>query len=380
MTRVAITGWALASPFGRDADAFWRGLCNGPAPMEPWHAGEAFPSFACQLAALPADCRPAPSDDLPHPTLALAAELGREALASAGFDQAPAGLGLALGSLWGGGDYLTLPRQPLPQRLLPKLARRLSVTGPMAQLPVACAAANVSLTWACDQIRSGGAPFMLAGGMDLVGNAGVGAYLFFGTLTEGLPRPFGVDRDGFLLGEGGAMFLLEPLEQARAAGRRVIAEICGVGGGHDASHPTRPAVDGRGLAHAMRRALADAGLTPADIGYVNAHSPGTQANDPGETAAIHTIFGPQGVPVSSSKAALGHAQGGANALEAVACILALRHQLLPPTLNVQALDPELAPIDLVVGEPRPHVLSHALSLASSMGGATSAVIFGRGDA
>lgn len=378
MTSVAVTGWAIASPVGSDLQAFWQHLCQGPTRVLPYRSEPDFPGFACLTAPLPPEDRTV-DPALGHRATTLAATLGRRALAFAGLDETPEGLGLALGSHWGEGDFLSLPRRSAPPPLLPTLARALGVTGPMVNTPVACTAGNMAIAWAVERIRSGDAPCMLAGGLDVIGPMAAGFYEFVGTLSESLPRPFSEDRDGFLLSEGGAMFLLEPVEQARAAGRPILAEIRGVGFGHDASHPTRPADDGRGLRRAMEHALAEAGLAPQAIGYLNAHSPGTLANDPGEAAAIRSVFGPQGVPVGSTKAALGHAQGGANALEAVACILALAHGEAPPTLNLDFPDPSLG-LDLIAGSCRSLKAEATLSLASSMGGASSAIVFTPGDA
>lgn len=376
MKPLAVTGWALASPFGHDPDAFWDGICHGPTPRAAWRSEPDFPGLGCHLAPLaPAAALEAAG----HPPMLLAADLARRALRTAGLESAPAGCGLAVGAIWLDLDYLSIPRRRAPEAALPYLARTLGLTGPMASTPVACAAGNIAIAWACDRLRRGEAPMMLAGGLDLAGPTAIGGYTYLDVFTDDLPRPFDQDRDGFLLGEGGAMFVLEPLEAAHAAGRPVLATVVGVGGGHDGSHPTRPADDGRGLVAAMRRALTDAGLAPEAIGYLNAHGPGTPANDPGEAAAIATVFGPHALPVSSTKGALGHAQGGANALEALACMLALRHRQAPPTLNLDHPDPSL-PLDLVAGEPRALVREHALSLASSMGGASSALIFQRGDA
>jgi 3-oxoacyl-[acyl-carrier-protein] synthase II len=379
MTRVAITGYAFASPYGDDEGAFWQGICHGPVPITAWSAGPAFPDVGCQAALLPAGISPA-DGPLSERIRALTEDLCRRTLSRAGFAAAPPGLGLAMGTLWGEHDLIGLDPARPPAPLLGRLAAALGLEGPLLTMSIACAAGNAAIAWACDRLRLGEARMMLAGGLDLVGPIAVDAYSYLGTMTASLPRPFGADRDGFLLGEGGGFFLLEPWEQAMAAGRPILAEVCGVGGGHDGDHPTRPALDGRGAVGAMRRAIADAGLTAAQIGYVNAHGPGTVANDIGETAAICTVFGPEGVPVNSTKAALGHAQGGANALEAVACLLALRHQTLPPTLHVTGRDPALAPIDCIVGAPRPHRFSHALSLAASMGGATWGLVFARGPA
>jgi 3-oxoacyl-[acyl-carrier-protein] synthase II len=242
--------------------------------------------------------------------------------------------------------------------------------------PVACAASNTALAWAIDRIEAGQASCMLAGGFDVVGPTAVGGYQLFDNLTHSLPRPFDLERDGFLLGEGGAIFFLEPEESARAAGRRIVAIVRGAGCAHDAAHPTRPSPDGRGLRRALQKALREAGLSPAEIGYVNAHSPGTLANDAAEAAAYREVFGPRGVPVSSTKAALGHAQGGANSLEMVACIFALERQELPPTLNLASPDPELQ-LDLIAGGPRPTRIAHAVNSACSLGGASAVVVVSR---
>lgn len=380
---VAITGFALASPFGPDPAAFWRGVCHGPTPARDWAPEPDFPGLdamglACRAATLP-DAPPVGRGGAGGRTLAVAEDLARRALAHAGYEGGPpAGLGLALGSAWGEADHLARPKFLPAPPILPALAKAVGLTGPVATTPVNCAAGNVALAWAADRVRDGQAPVMLAGGLDMIGPIAVGAYVFLDNLTPDLPRPFDAERDGFLLAEGGALFVLEPLAAARAAGKRVLATIAGVGLGHDASHPTRPSPDGRGLARAMRLALADAGLAAAGVGYVNAHSPGTALNDPGEAAAIAEVFGPFGVPVSATKGALGHAQGGANALEAVACMLALRDGRIPPTLNHRGLPPGLD-LDLVANAPREAALDHVLSLAASMGGATSALIFGKGD-
>jgi 3-oxoacyl-(acyl-carrier-protein) synthase len=371
---VAVTGVAVASPFGADLEVFWRGLCAGPTPVSEWRSEPAL-GLACRAALLPPESVP-PGEDR---VAAVALDLGRRALAAAGLAAAPADAGLALGSHWGNVDVLAIPPRPPHPPLPDALARGLGLDGPVALTPVACTAGNLALVWAVDRLRAGDAPLMLAGGLDLVGPTAVGGYLLFDNLTTTLPRPFAAGRDGFLLAEGGALFVLEPTARARAAGRRVLAEIVGTGAAHDASHATRPADDGRGLVRAIRMALADAGVAPTAVGYVNGHSPGTAANDGAEVAAYRAVFGPRAVPVSSTKGAHGHAQGGANALEAAACLLALRDGLLPPTLNVDAPEPGFD-LDLVVGAARPAALQHALSVAASLGGATSALLFRRGDA
>lgn len=372
MSAVAITGMALASPFGDDLDAFWGGVCHGPTPVTTWISEPDYPGLSCAAAVLPG--APRGGDRATR----LAIDLARRALAGAGHAAPPAGCGLAIGSHWGNVDVLALPPRPPHPSMSETLARELALDGPVTLVPVACTAANLALAWAADRVRDGEAPLMIAGGLDVIGPIAVGTYLLFGNLTETLPRPFSSARDGMLVAEGGALFVLEPLEHARSRGARVLGILAGAGAAHDASHPTRPAPDGRGTIDAVRAALADARLEPRDIDYVNAHSPGTHANDPAEAAAYRAVFGARGVPVSSTKGALGHAQGGANALEAAACLLTLRHGLLPPTLNVGEPDPALD-LDLILDGPRPAAPRHVLSAAASLGGACSAIVLGAGD-
>lgn len=375
MSEVAITGYALASPFGRDPEVFWQGICGGPTPARPWSA-PGFDELTWDAVRLPVGQQPEPRPGQ-HPVTELALDLVRRALAAAGLDAAPAGAGLSLGSHFAETDYLTRPPTPWPAPMLQTVAREGGFTGPTANTPIGCAAGNLALSWATDRVAAGDAEVMVAGGVDLFGACSMGTFQLFDNLSEGSPRPFDADRDGFLFGEGGALLVLEQAAHARARGAAALAHILGTGNGHDAAHPTRPSQDGRGLRRSMETALREAGLEPCRVDYVNAHSPGTLANDPAEAAAYGAVFGPRGVPVSSTKGALGHAMGGANGLEAAACLLALEHQIMPPTLNTAAPDPAFQ-LDLVLGAPRPARLDVVLSAACGMGGANSAVLFGAG--
>ncbi|MBL8953971.1 MAG: hypothetical protein JNK82_24555, partial [Myxococcaceae bacterium] len=221
-------------------------------------------------------------------------------------------------------------------------------------------------------VRSGDVPFAVAGGFDLIGAGAAASFDMLGNLSEHAARPFDVARDGIVLGEGGAMLVLEPLEAAHARGARVWCELAGAACAHDAEHQIRPALDGHGLAAALTRALREAAVEARDVGYVNAHAPGTAVNDPCEAAAYRTVFGARAVPVGSTKAALGHAQGGANGLEAAACVLALQHQVLPPTLGVTNVEPALELDVVTAGRRGP--LDVVVSSASAMGGANAVVV------
>ena len=187
-------------------------------------------------------------------------------------------------------------------------------------------------------------------------------------------RPFSKDRRGMILGEGGAMMILEPLDAAKARGARIYAEVCGSGMSSDAHHLTQPTVDGP--ARAMRAALRDAGLQPEQVGYINAHGTGTPGNDPTETRAIREVFGAHAdkMAVSSTKSLHGHALGAAGALEAIATILALHHGILPPTANYNERDPE-CDLDYIPNQSRAARVEAALSNSFAFGGLNAVVAF-----
>jgi nodulation protein E len=187
-------------------------------------------------------------------------------------------------------------------------------------------------------------------------------------------RPFSKDRRGMILGEGGAMMILEPFEAAQARGAKIYAEICGMGMSSDAHHLTQPTVEGP--SRAMREALSEAGLAPEEIGYINAHGTGTPGNDPVESKAIRAVFGAHAdkLAVSSTKSMHGHALGAAGALEAVATVLALYHGILPPTANYNERDPE-CDLDYIPNQPRAARVGAALSNSFAFGGLNAVVAF-----
>jgi len=187
-------------------------------------------------------------------------------------------------------------------------------------------------------------------------------------------RPFSKDRRGLILGEGGAMLVLEPLDEARARGARIYAEIAGFGMSSDAHHITQPSPDG--AARAIRSALRDGGMAPEQIGYINAHGTATQANDATETTAIRSVFGPYAdkLPVSSTKSMHGHALGAAGAIEAAATVMALRCGVLPPTANYTTPDPS-CDLDVIPNMPRKTHVEAALSNSFAFGGLNAVLAF-----
>ncbi|MGA7282713.1 MAG: beta-ketoacyl synthase N-terminal-like domain-containing protein, partial [Acidimicrobiia bacterium] len=195
---------------------------------------------------------------------------------------------------------------------------------------------------------------------------------------QGASRPFDAERDGFVMGEGGAALILEDMEIANRRGARIWAEVTGYGMSADAYHITLPRPGGTGAARSMANALDDAGLEPFDIGYINAHGTSTEANDSTETAAIHIALGEAAtaIPVSSTKSMTGHILGGAGAVEAIACIMAMQDQVLPPTINYEHRDPE-CDLDYVPNEARPASIRHAMSNSFGFGGHNVSLVFSK---
>jgi 3-oxoacyl-[acyl-carrier-protein] synthase II len=191
-------------------------------------------------------------------------------------------------------------------------------------------------------------------------------------------RPFDKERDGFLMGEGAGVLILESLEHAQARGATIFGEVSGYGTTDDAHHISAPAENGAGAAMAMKLALQNASLDVTDIGYINAHGTSTSLNDKSETAAIKTVFGEQSynIPVSSTKSMTGHLLGASGAIEAVFCILAMRDEVLPPTINYHTPDPE-CDLDYVPNQPRKASPRHVMSNSFGFGGHNATLIFSR---
>lgn len=251
----------------------------------------------------------------------------------------------------------------------------LGLSGPAYTVSTACSSANHAIGQAFRLVRDGEAEMAMTGGSEAMFTIGMlKAWEAMRVIAPDTCRPFSKDRRGMILGEGGAMMVLEPLEAAQARGAKIYAEICGFGMTSDAHHLTQPAM--HGPSRAMKAALREAGLAPEEIGYINAHGTGTPGNDPVETAAIHDVFGDHAkkLGVSSTKSMHGHALGAAGAIEAVATILAMKHGILPPTANFTVADPE-CDLDYIPNEPRKQQVSAALSNSFAFGGLNAVIAF-----
>ncbi|MEV6975629.1 beta-ketoacyl-[acyl-carrier-protein] synthase family protein [Kitasatospora sp. NPDC093806] len=398
---VAVTGLGLVTPAGFGTAASWARLLDGTptARTDPRLTGLTV-DFSCQAEDFDAPARLggrlARRLDRFSQLAVLAA---REAVADARLDPAEwdgcrvgVVLGVSANSTHtyeteyarladGRADRvspLMLPRS-IPNMAAGEVGLDLGARGPNLTTSTACASGTTALALACDLLRAGSCDLVLAGGTDS-GRAPMISTAFdrLGALSRrrhdpaGASRPFDADRDGFVLGEGAGVLVLERVAHARARGVRPRAYLVGHGSTADAHHFTAPHPEGDGLARAVEAALADAGLAPHDIGHVNAHGTGTRLNDTAEAAALHRVFH-RPPPVTAVKSVIGHAMGGAGAIEAAVTVLTLQHGLIPPTANLDRPDGALG-LDVVAKVPRRLALHAALSVSSGFGGQNAAVV------
>ncbi|MFF1279887.1 beta-ketoacyl-[acyl-carrier-protein] synthase family protein [Streptomyces sp. NPDC058299] len=399
---VAVTGLGLVTPAGIGKDAAWTGLCAGQSTAAADPGLDGLPvAFSCRVPG------PDAAGLLGHrlarrldrfTTFALLA--AREAVTDArltptGWDAPRVGvvMGVGTGSMQGWqaefdrlADHtpqrvspLALPRS-VPNMAAAEIALDLGALGPNMVVSTACASGTSAIGLARDWLLSGRCDLVLAGGsesarlrMTAACFAQMRALSRRSAAPHAASRPFDRDRDGFVLGEGAAVLVLERTEDARARGVRPTALLAGFGASCDAHHFTAPHPDGDGAARAVSGALADAGLAPEDIDHVNAHGTATPQGDAAEHNALHRVFH-RPPPVTALKGTIGHAIGGAGAIEAACTVLTLRHQLIPPTANLDTLDPSMD-LDVVAKVPRPHRIRAAVSNSFGFGGQNAVLAF-----
>ncbi len=403
--RVVITGLGCITPVGNDVASMWDALVAGrsgigritrfdPAPYESQIAGE-IKGFDPLLYMDRKDVRR--TDRFTQLGVGGAAQ----AMADSKLDPAKEGDRIGVAIATGVGGLETLIEQVLvmekrgPSRLSPFLVPMLMANAASAQVSMqfgvrgpnlthvsACASSAHALGESAAMIRRGMADAMVAGGSEAaVIPLAIGAFSTMHAMSrrnddpEHASRPFDKDRDGFVLSEGSAAVILEEREHALARGVHIYAELIGYGATADAYHITSPSPEGEGSARAMRMALDEAGLKPADIDYINAHGTSTQPNDREETAAIKQVFGEHArkLMVSSTKSMTGHLLGAAGALEAIACVLAIQNSCIPPTINYTTPDPALD-LDYVPNQARAAKIRTALSNSMGFGGHNASLI------
>lgn len=386
--RVAITGLGVVAPAGIGAQNFWSGLL-GPGATS---------GNSIQIT----DWDPTPYFDNPkHARRADRVEQFALAAAAEAFEQAGGveAIGVDAGRFGtifatGVGGLHTLEEQI--QIRLEKGARRVSpflvpmmmtnaagaaismrygLRGPNETITTACAAGSHAINYAARLIKWGVVDAVATGGAESAGTpTGLAGFANMTALsTSGVSQPFAAARDGFVMGEGGAVLILEEWSQAERRGAHVIGEVLGGASNADAHHITAPSPGGVGAIACMRLALEESGVEAGDVRQVNAHGTSTPLNDAAEADAIAEVFGPRAVPVVSTKGVTGHALGAAGALEAAALLLSIEHALIPPTANTSAPD-EGMDIDLVVGDPRPWTPGPSISNNFGFGGHNGSVV------
>jgi 3-oxoacyl-[acyl-carrier-protein] synthase II len=399
----------IVSPLGVGIDAFWEGLIQGRSGVRRITRFDASP-YPSQIAGEVPDFDAAahlPRRDIVRTDVfihyALISALAAVADSGLKVDGQNERVGVSIGTGMGGiplllSSWETLRREgmggvsayalpgSLPNMAAGWVSMRTGARGPLFSPTTACAASTQAVGDAFRAIQRGDADVMLAGGADALIHplviAGFSAIRALSTRNDDparASRPFDRDRDGFVLAEGGGMLVLEALESVRARGARVYAEVLGYGLSADANHPTASSSDGP--ARAMRLALADAKVAPEAVDYVNAHGTSTQLNDQHETEAIRAVFGAHArrLAVSSIKSMTGHLVGAAGAVEAIATVLALRHGILPPTINYTTPDPA-CDLDYVPNEARRVAIRIAMSNSFAFGGTNAILVLGRGEA
>ncbi|MFN2577043.1 MAG: beta-ketoacyl-ACP synthase II [Pyrinomonadaceae bacterium] len=407
--RVVITGMGLVTPLGNSLEATWAGLLagkSGAGPITRFDATEFPVRFACEVKDF---------DSLKYVEKKEARKMGTfthfaiaaadEALTDSGLkitDQNAVDIGVyissGIGDFWGiEREHSKLlsggPRAVSPFFLVSVLANmaagqvsiRHGAKGPNSATATACAAGNHAIGDSFRIIQRGDAIAMICGGaestitpMSIAGFAAMRALSTRNDDPESASRPFDRDRDGFVVGEGSGIIILEELEHARRRGARIYAEIVGYGATGDAYHMTAPDETQSGVVRAMSRAMQDSGINPNQIGYINAHGTSTPLGDKGETLAVKKTFGPHAYKLafSSTKSMTGHLLGAAGGVESVFTVLAIYHRKLPPTINYHTPDPE-CDLDYVPNRAREAVVDCALTNGFGFGGTNASLVFKR---
>ena len=411
--RVVITGMGLVSPFGIGVEPYWQSVCEGRSGVSllTHFNPEGLP---CRFGGYlkdgdPAMDLPAPGECGKEPRFARFASMASQmASKESGWigSMDPERAGVFIGT---SGERCSLAHfaevvyevrgesneidihdfvrdwgakmAGMIQRFLPQygavlIARELDILGPVTTFNTACTSSAHAIGEAMRAVQYGTVDLAVAGGSEcLVSQIGFHIFSPLGVLSqrneapEKASRPFDAGRDGFVLGEGAGVLILEQMESALQRGAPILAELAGYGTSCDAYRITDEAPDGRGAIGAMQKAVEDASVSPNDIDYINAHGTSTSMNDRVETQAIKSVFGDQAyqIPVSSTKSMIGHAISAAGAIELITCVLALRHQVIPPTINYESPDPD-CDLDYVPNEARVASVDAAMSNSFGFGG------------
>src|SRR3954467_5082845 len=401
--RVVVTGLGALTPIGNTVPEYWESLINGvsgAALIKSFDTEKFKTKFACEVKGFDADAFLGRKDARKlDPFVQYALFSTEEAVKDAGLDFSKLDTN-RIGVIWGSGigglktfldEVVAFAKGDGSPRFnpffIPKMIADIApghisikygLRGPNFTTVSACASSNNSLIDSFNYIRLGKANMFISGGSEaIINEAGIGGFNAMHALStrnddpSTASRPFDLDRDGFVAGEGAGTIILEELEHAKARGAKIYAEMVGGGMSADAYHMTAPHPDGLGAALVMRSALEDAGLTASDVDYVNVHGTSTPIGDPQEIKAIQTIFGKDAyrLNISSTKSMTGHLLGAAGAIESIACVMAVKNDIIPPTINHSVDDPELDnKLNFTFNKAQHRVVRAALSNTFGFGG------------
>lgn len=405
--RVVITGYGVTSPVGNDAESFWQSLKNGEigiGPITKFDATETGVTLAAEVKDFPFDKYFVKKDAKRMDLVSLyGIYAAMEAVAMSGIqtesidvDRFGVMVGSGIGGLQTIQDQVIRMHDKGPKRVAPlfipmaivnmpagNIALRVGAKGICTATVTACASATHSIGEAFRNIKHGYSDVILAGGTEAsITEIGISGFASLTALTDATDPakasiPFDKNRNGFVMGEGAGIFVLEALEHAQARGAKILGEVVGYGANCDAYHMTSPTPDGSGAAKAMQLAMAEAGITPQQVGYINAHGTSTQANDKAESQAIATALDQQfeHVYVGSTKSMTGHLLGAAGGIEAIATLNALEHQYIPPSVGITELDEDITVPIAQAGTA--HDFDYALSNSLGFGGHNAVICLKR---
>jgi 3-oxoacyl-[acyl-carrier-protein] synthase II len=404
--RVVVTGMGAVTPLGNDVETFWENLVagrSGAAPITSFDPSDFAVHFACELKDFD------PTKWIDHKKARRMDRFAQMIIAAARMAEEDSGIDIegesertgvsvatGIGGLKSFQDCYDQLLERGPDRVNPFsipaiipnmgaawVSMELGTRGPLTSECTACAASNMAVGDALDAIRLGRADVMLAGGTEAgITKVGIGGFGAMRALSrrndepEKASRPFDAERDGFVMGEAGAIVVLEELEHARNRGAKIYAEMAGYGLSSDAQHITEPDPTGRHPARAMHMAMEDAGIGPEEIDYINAHGTSTPLGDASETRVIKIALGEEKAyktPISSTKGATGHCLGASGAIEAIISVLAVQRDVVPPTINQEVADPE-CDLDYIPNESREVNVDTALSNNFGFGGHNACLV------
>lgn len=407
--RVVITGLGAVTPLGKDVGSTWEGLLagrSGAGPITQFDSARFNVHFACEVKDFePTEFIPFKQARRMDRFAHLVVVAARQAEADSGLeieseaDRIGAAIATGIGGLKAFQDCHSELLERGPDRVNPFsipeiipnmgaawVSMQLGTKGPLSSQCTACAASNMAIGDGLDAIRLGRAEVMFCGGTEApVTEVGIAGFSAMRALSrrnddpEGASRPFDAGRDGFVMGEAGAVVVLEELEHAQARGAKIYAELLGYGVSSDAQHITEPDPTGKNPARSMTMAFGDAGIEPEEIDYVNAHGTSTPLGDASETRVLKLALGEQNArktPVSSTKGATGHCLGAAGAVEAMFCVLAVENGMLPPTINYEEPDPA-CDLDYIPNEARKADVRTAVSNSFGFGGHNATIVVRR---